>query len=114
MHLSLINIWSLLCVQLNKHKYKLAIQGIRNLSVKSDQTLSFSHPSFSTFKRLYNYLDLCIYLGFTRVMMENSREMLSASRVKSVFANLVRRAIRDLKCEGYATIVKKYFRLQKK
>lgn len=39
--------------------------------------------------------------GFTRVMMANSREMLSASRVKSVFANLVRRAIRELKCEGF-------------
>ena len=46
--------------------------------------------------------------------MGNSRGMLSASRVKSVFANLVRRAIRELKCEGYATIVNKYFRLQKK
>ncbi|XP_074639718.1 cyclic GMP-AMP synthase-like receptor 1 [Acropora palmata] len=39
--------------------------------------------------------------GFTRVMMGNSRGMLSASRVKSVFANLVRRAIRELKCEGF-------------
>lgn len=42
-------------------------------------------------------------IGFTRIMMGNSR-MLSASGLKSVFSNLVRRAIRELKCERFVEV----------